>query len=204
MSTIAPATSQKIYKSLTGLGVFSLDAPVSGGELGAKNGSLSIMVGGDENVFLRVQPIFQVMGNKIIYMGGAGSGQVTKTCNQIIIGVTLQAVIEAFTLARKQGVNLAQLRQALLGGFAQSKVLEHHAQRIIDHHFIPGFKLRLHHKDLCISLETGRALQVALPGTALVVQLMTAAIAGEMGEQDHTVLAFLLETLAGITTDEWD
>jgi 2-hydroxy-3-oxopropionate reductase len=198
MSTVAPATSRKIYAAFKPLNVGVLDAPVSGGEAGAKNGTLSIMVGGDAAVFEQALPIFQVLGKNIVYMGEAGAGQVTKTCNQIIIGVGLQAVTEAFTLARKAGLDLHRLRQALLGGFAQSKVLEYHALRVIERNFQPGFKLKLHQKDLNISLETGRELQVPLPCTVVVVQQMTAVMAQQQGELDHTMIAPLLEKLAGM------
>ncbi|MGA7933824.1 MAG: NAD(P)-dependent oxidoreductase, partial [Kovacikia sp.] len=140
MSTIAPATSRRIYTALKVKGVDALDAPVSGGDIGAQQGTLSIMVGGDEPAFQRALPILQVVGKNIVYIGESGSGQVTKACNQIVVALTLQAVAEALTLAKKSGVDPAKVREALLGGFAQSRVLEVHGKRMLDGSFEPGFK----------------------------------------------------------------
>jgi len=189
MSTIAPASSIKISEFLKTRGVAALDAPVSGGQVGAEAATLSIMVGGAIAAFDRALPIFQKLGKNIVHIGEAGAGQVTKTCNQIVVGVTLQAVSEALNLAAAAGVDLYKVRQALSGGFAQSKVLEQHGLRIIEGNFQPGFKLKLHRKDLNISLETGRKLTVPLPCTAIVAQQMDAALALGMGEQDHTAIS---------------
>ncbi len=197
MSTIAPSTSRKIYDLMSSKGVESLDAPVSGGEVGAKEATLSIMVGGQEEAFRRALPIFQVMGKNIVFLGGPGAGQVTKACNQIVVGVTIQAVSEALTLARKAGVDPAKVREALLGGFAQSRILELHGKRILDRSFQPGFKIRLHRKDLNIALQTGRELSVPLFTTSQVAELMDSLMASGKGELDHSALAMLAEQLSG-------
>ncbi|UCE53151.1 MAG: NAD-binding protein, partial [Desulfobacterales bacterium] len=197
MSTIAPATARSVYETLKAKGVESLDAPVSGGEVGAKEGALSIMVGGTEDAFQRAMPIFEVMGKNIVLIGEPGAGQVTKACNQIVVGVTIQAVSEALILARNSGVDPARVREALLGGFAQSRILELHGQRIIDRTFQPGFRIRLHRKDLGIALQTGRELSLPLMTTSTVAELMNALIARGDGDLDHSGLALLLEQLGG-------
>ena len=196
MSTIAPAMSIKIYEHLKAKGVDALDAPVSGGQAGAEGATLSIMVGGDENTFERAKPIFEKMGKNIVHIGNAGAGQTTKACNQIIVGMTIQAVAEAMTLAKKSGVDLVKVRAALLGGFAQSKILDLHGQRIIDRNFKPGFKTKLHRKDMNIALQTGRNLSVPLPGSSIVASHMDAIIAQGNGELDHSALAMLMESMA--------
>jgi 2-hydroxy-3-oxopropionate reductase len=178
-------------------GVDSLDAPVSGGEVGAKEATLSIMVGGTKEAFQRALPIFQVMGKNIVFMGEAGAGQVTKACNQIVVGVTMQAVAEALTLARKAGVDPSKVREALLGGFAQSRILELHGKRMLDKNFQPGFKIKLHRKDLNIALQTGRELSVPLFTTSQVAELMDSLLASGKGELDHSALALLAEQLSG-------
>ena len=197
MSTIAPATARNVYETLKAKGVESLDAPVSGGEVGAIGGTLSIMVGGTEDAFKRAMPVFEVMGKNIVLIGAPGAGQVTKACNQIVVGVTIQAVSEALILARKSGVDPAKVREALLGGFAQSRILELHGQRIIDRTFEPGFRIRLHRKDLNIALQTGRELSLPLMTTATVAELMNALIARDAGDLDHSGLALLLDQLGG-------
>ena len=156
-----------------------LDAPVSGGEIGAINAALSIMVGGDEAVFARVRPILGCMGNpeRIVYIGESGAGQICKICNQIAIGGALAGVSEAFALAKKAGVDAARVRQALLGGFAASRVLEVHGERILNGTYVPGFRTRLYHKDLRLALETASANSVAMPATAIVTQLVNALMA---------------------------
>jgi len=196
MSTIAPETAQKIYQMLAEKKVSCLDAPVSGGEGGAIAGTLSIMVGGEKAAFERALPIFRALGKKIVHLGAAGAGQVTKACNQIIVGCTIQAVAEALTLAKKAGVDVAKVREALLGGLAQSRILEVHGQRILDRNFQPGFKIKLHRKDMNIALQTGRTLSVPLPASALVATQMDAIIAQGDGELDHSSLALFLEKLA--------
>ena len=195
-STIAPATSRKLYEALKLSGVAALDAPVSGGDIGAQQGTLSIMVGGDEAAFGRSLPILQAMGKNIIHIGDAGAGQVTKACNQIVVAMTVQAVAEALTLAKKSGVDPAKVREALLGGFAQSRVLEVHGQRMLDRTFQPGFKLNLHRKDMNIVLQTGKELNLPLLGTAQVTELMNAAIAQGKGELDNSALITLYELLS--------
>jgi 2-hydroxy-3-oxopropionate reductase len=197
MSTIAPGTARNAYETLKAQGVESLDAPVSGGEVGAKEAALSIMVGGSEEAFQRAMPIFEVMGKNIVLIGDPGAGQVTKACNQIVVGVTIQAVSEALILARKSGVDPARVREALLGGFAQSRILDLHGQRIIDRSFQPGFRVRLHRKDLAIALQTGREVLLPLMLTSQVAELMNALIARGDADLDHSGLAHLLEQMGG-------
>lgn len=198
-STIAPAISRKLYGALKLSGVDALDAPVSGGDIGAQQGTLSIMVGGDEAAFGRSLPILQAMGKNIIYIGEAGAGQVTKACNQIVVAMTVQAVAEALTLAKKSGVDPVKVRDALLGGFAQSRVLEVHGQRMLDRTFQPGFKLNLHRKDMNIVLQTGKELNLPLLGAAQVTELMNALLAQGKGELDNSALITLYEILSPST-----
>lgn len=198
MSTIAPATSEKISKVLSEKAVDALDAPVSGGDVGAKAGTLSIMVGGTKAAFERALPLFQVMGKNIVHIGDAGAGQVTKACNQIVVGMTIQAVAEAMTLAKKAGVDIEKVRDALLGGFAQSRILDLHGKRILEGNFQPGFKIKLHRKDMNIALQTGRTLSVPLPGTAQVASQMDAIIAQGNGDLDHSALALFLQELSNV------
>jgi 2-hydroxy-3-oxopropionate reductase len=193
MSTISPLTAKKIHSDLAKNGVDALDAPVSGGQVGAEAATLSIMVGGATEAFNRALPIFQAMGKNIVHIGEAGAGQITKACNQMIVGMTIQAVSEAFTLANQAGVDLEKMREVLLGGFAQSRILDLHGQRMIDRNFKPGFKIKLHNKDMNIALETGKALQVDLVGTAQVAQQMKKAVRLGNGELDHSSLVLLLE-----------
>jgi 2-hydroxy-3-oxopropionate reductase len=175
-----------------------LDAPVSGGQKGAVEATLSIMVGGSPEVFEQVRPLFEVMGKNIVHMGEVGAGQVTKACNQIVVGITIMAVSEALTLARKAGVDAAAVRAALLGGFAQSRILELHGQRILDRNFAPGFRIRLHHKDLKIALETGKATGTPLFATALVQEVLGALRAQGDEELDHSAIARFVERAAGL------
>lgn len=197
MSTIAPATALKVFNALIDRGVDALDAPVSGGEGGAKSASLSIMAGGTQAAFDRALPIFEKMGKNIVRIGEAGSGQVTKACNQIVVGMTIQGVAEALSLARKSGVDVAKVREALMGGFAQSRILDVHGQRFLDGNFEPGFKIKLHRKDMNIALQTGKDLSVPLPGSALVATQMDALMARGDGELDHSALSLLLEHQQG-------
>lgn len=197
ISTIAPATTEKIYKILKEKGVESLDAPVSGGEVGAKKGTLSIMVGGQEDAFKRALPVFEVVGANMVHIGKPGAGQITKACNQIVVAVTIQAVAEAMTLAKKAGIDQEKVREALLGGFAQSRIMDLHGKRAIDHNFQPGFKVKLHRKDLGIALQTARELSLPLFTTAQVAQFMDALLAMGKGDLDHSALILLLEQLAG-------
>ena len=199
MSSIAPETSIKVNKALLAKGADSLDAPVSGGPQGAESGKLSIMVGGSEASFLRGLPVLEKLGTKILHMGEAGSGQTTKLCNQILIAIHIQAVAEAFALAKKAGLDLKKVREALMGGVANSRVLELHGQKIIDRTFDqPAFKLKLHRKDLNNALETGKILAVPLYTTAFVAQQMDAAIAQGYAELDHTTIMLIEEQLANI------
>lgn len=193
MSTIAPATAVNIYHLMQAKGVEALDAPVSGGQVGAVGATLSIMVGGSANAFERALPLFQAMGKNIVHIGEPGAGQTTKACNQMIVGMTIQAVAEAFALAQKAGVDLEKMREVLLGGFAQSRILDLHGKRMIDRNFHPGFKIKLHKKDMEIAIQTGQEFSVPLKGTALVAAQMEAAVAQGNGELDHSSLLLLLE-----------
>ncbi|MHA4739842.1 NAD(P)-dependent oxidoreductase [Dyadobacter sp. MSC1_007] len=188
MSTISPSVARNLYQILQQKGVEALDAPVSGGQVGAEGGTLSIMVGGTEGAFQRALPVFQAMGKNIVHIGEPGAGQTTKACNQMIVGMTIQAVAEAFTLAGNAGVDLAKMREVLLGGFAQSRILDLHGQRIIDGNFKPGFKIKLHQKDINIALQSGKELNLSLPGTECMAGQMKAAMDQGNGELDHSAL----------------
>ena len=198
MSTISPLVTQEIANAVTAKGAQMLDAPVSGGEKGAIEATLSIMVGGPEPVFTRVRPVFETLGKNVVHIGGAGAGQVTKACNQIVVALTIQAVSEALVLAAKAGVDPAKVRQALLGGFAQSRILDVHGQRMLERNFKPGFRVRLHQKDLNIALSTGKALGVPLPATAVVQEAFTALRGLERSDWDHSALVTLIEELARV------
>lgn len=198
MSTIAPSSAKKLYDAFQEKDVEALDAPVSGGQVGAESGTISIMVGGSQAAFDRVLPLFNIMGKSAVLIGDAGAGQTTKACNQIIVGMTIQAVAEAFALAKKANVNIEKMREALLGGFAQSRILDLHGQRIIDDNFKPGFKVKLHRKDMNIALQAGKEFSVPLPGSAQVATSMDAMIAQGKGELDHSGLYVLLAGLSGI------
>lgn len=193
MSTIAPLVARKLFESMQERGVEALDAPVSGGQVGAEGATLSIMVGGNAAAFARALPVLQAMGKNIVHIGEPGAGQTTKACNQMIVGQTIQAVAEAFTLAQKAGVDLAKMREVLLGGFAQSRILDLHGQRIIDGNFKPGFKIKLHQKDLNIALKTGGELDLTLPGTETAAKQMAAAMQQGNGELDHSALFLALK-----------
>ena len=194
MSTISPAVSIDLYNKFFQKGIEALDAPVSGGQTGAEAATLSIMVGGNKSAFQRALPVFEKMGKNIVHIGKTGAGQTAKACNQIIVGMTIQAVAEALTLAKRSGVDVAKVRTALLGGFAQSKILDLHGQRIIDRNFKPGFKIKLHRKDMGIALQTGKDLLVPLPGSAVVASQMDAMIEEGQGDLDHSALALYLES----------
>ncbi|GAB4519260.1 MAG: 2-hydroxy-3-oxopropionate reductase [Anaerolineae bacterium] len=197
MSTISPVVARDLAAKAEKLGAEMLDAPVSGGDIGARQGTLSIMVGGKPEVFERVLPVFQAMGKNIVRIGDAGAGQVAKACNQIVVALTIEAISEAMVLAAKAGVDPARVREALLGGFAQSRILDVHGQRFLDRNFKPGFKARLHEKDLKIAMETGRTYGVPLPVTGLVHEMYTSLLATGKAEEDHSALVTLLESLAG-------
>lgn len=196
MSTISPSVSVDIYNRLRDKRVFALDAPVSGGDIGAKLGELSIMVGGDEEIFNKVLPIFKILGSNIVYMGGSGSGQMTKACNQIIVALNILGVSEAFNLARDAELDLKRLREALLGGFAQSRVLDLHGQRIIDENFEAGFRVNLHRKDLNIILNEGYLRSLPLLGTGVIANLMDSMISTGKGSLDHSAVFSFLKTLS--------
>ena len=198
MSTIAPSTAKEIYQLLKAKNVEALDAPVSGGQVGATAASLSIMAGGNASAFDRALPLFKAMGKNIVHIGEAGAGQMTKACNQMIVGMTIQAVGEAFALAKKAGVDLDKMREVLLGGFAQSRILDLHGKRIIEENFAPGFKIKLHRKDMNIALQAGKEFSVPLYGTAQVSAHMDALIAQGKGEWDHSAIAWLIQQLSGI------
>jgi 2-hydroxy-3-oxopropionate reductase len=198
MSTVAPATARRLHEALAERGVATLDAPVSGGEAAARAGELSIMVGGDEDAVERARPLFDVLGKATTHVGPAGAGQVTKAANQVVVALTIQAVAEALLLARRSGVDPARVREALLGGFAQSKILEVHGQRMLDGAFDPGFRAALHRKDLGIALQTAREEGVPLLATAQAAELLNALIAQGDGNRDHSALALVYDRLAGV------
>jgi len=200
MSTIAPATARRLAEIAAGRGAFMLDAPVSGGEIGAIDGTLSIMVGGDVDALEKVRPILEGMGNpeRIVHIGPAGAGQICKACNQLVIGGTLAAVGEAFALARKSGVDPAKVRTALLGGFAASRVLEVHGERLLKENFKPGFPARLYRKDLRIVMDALNDAQAPAPVTAIVQQLLTALIAEGKEALDYSALGTVLAGLARV------
>ena len=198
MSSISPAATERLAQQVAEKGGSMLDAPVSGGEIGAINATLSIMVGGDEAAFTRAKPIFEAMGNKerIVHIGRSGAGQVCKVCNQIAIGGALAGVSEAFALAKKAGVDAARVRQALLGGFAASRVLEVHGERMLVDNYKPGFRARLYQKDLRLANEAAAANGVAMPGTAVVAQLLNALIASGGENLDYAALGTVLFKMA--------
>jgi len=199
-SSIAPATARALADKAQTLGATMLDAPVSGGEVGAVNASLSIMVGGDQAAFDTVKPILDVMGNpeRVIRIGPSGAGQICKVCNQMVIGGTLAAVSEAFALARKASVDVSRVREALLGGFAASKVLEVHGQRMLQSNYKPGFRAALFAKDLRIAGATLAEHQTSAPVSSVVQQLVTALVAEGRGEDDYSALATVLFGLSGL------
>ncbi|WP_353572256.1 2-hydroxy-3-oxopropionate reductase [Candidatus Albibeggiatoa sp. nov. BB20] len=198
MSSIAALATRKIAETLGEKGIEMLDAPVSGGDKGAIAGTLSIMVGGKTAQFERAKPLFDVMGGNVVHIGDNGAGQVAKTCNQVLVSQTIAAVAEALILAKAAGVDPANVRQALLGGFAGSKILEIHGQRMLDHDFEPGFKAKLHQKDIKIALQTAHDLGVALPGTALSAQYLNALMGTGQGELDSAAMVLALETLSDV------
>jgi 2-hydroxy-3-oxopropionate reductase len=198
MSTISPSVSRAIATTLAQRGVEAVDAPVSGGEAAALSGELSIMAGGADEAVERAQPIFDVLGKATTHIGPPGAGQVAKAANQIVVALTIQAVAEALVLARKAGADPARVRAALLGGFAQSRILDVHGQRMLDAAYEPGFKLRLHRKDLAIALQLGREEHVPLFATAQAAELMDGLLAQGAGDRDHSALATLYEQLAGL------
>jgi 2-hydroxy-3-oxopropionate reductase len=197
MSSISPTATRVFARKLAAMKAKMLDAPVSGGQAGAQAGTLSIMVGGDPAVFEQISPYFQLMGKNIIHIGDNGAGQTCKVANQIAVAITLEAVSEALLFASKAGADPKKVREALLGGFAQSKILEAHGERMLKRNFAPGFRIKLHQKDLNLALQGGRELGISLPGTALAAQLLN-AVASQGGQDfDHSAIVQALEMLAG-------
>ena len=196
MSSISPMETKEFAQKITALGADYLDAPVSGGEVGAKAASLTIMVGGPDAVFEKVKPLFELMGKNITLVGGNGDGQTCKVANQIIVALNIAAVGEALLFASKAGADPAKVRQALMGGFASSRILEVHGERMIKRTFAPGFRIGLHQKDLNLALAGAKTLGVALPQTAGAAQLMQVCAANGMQDLDHSALVKALELMA--------
>jgi 2-hydroxy-3-oxopropionate reductase len=196
MSSISPIGTKAFAKRINALGCDYLDAPVSGGEVGAKNATLSIMVGGPEDAFAKVKPFFELLGKNITLVGGNGDGQTTKVANQIIVALTIEAVGEALLFASKAGADPAKVRQALMGGFASSKILEVHGERMVKRTFEPGFRIELHQKDLNLALQTAKSLGVSLPNTATAQELFNACVAQGLAAWDHSALVRALEIMA--------
>jgi 2-hydroxy-3-oxopropionate reductase len=196
MSSISPIATKEFAKNINALGCDYLDAPVSGGEVGAKNATLTIMVGGDEKVFNKVKPVFELMGKNINLVGGNGDGQTAKVANQIIVALNIEAVAEALLFASKAGADPAKVRQALMGGFAGSKILEVHGERMVKRTFDPGFRIELHQKDLNLALNSARALGVALPNTATAQELFNSCSAHGGKAWDHSAMVKALELMA--------
>jgi 2-hydroxy-3-oxopropionate reductase len=197
MSTISPAAARDIGARLGEAGIEFLDAPVSGGEVGAVNATLTIMVGGKAAVFDKVKPLFDKIGKSATLIGDSGAGQVAKACNQILTGVGVAALAEAFNFARKSGVDPARVREALLGGFAYSRILENHGQRMLDRNFKPGFKAWMHQKDMRIVMEEAHRLGLALPAAAATTQMFNAMVGSGLGEDDSIAMLKLLERMSG-------
>ena len=196
MSSISPVETKKFAERINALGCDYIDAPVSGGEVGAKNATLSIMCGGSEAVFEKVRPLFELMGKNITLVGGNGDGQTCKVANQIIVALNIEAVGEALLFASKMGADPAKVRAALMGGFASSKILEVHGERMINRTFNPGFRIELHQKDLNLALSSARAIGVSLPNTATAQELFNSCAAHGGGAWDHSGLVRALELMA--------
>jgi len=196
MSSISPIATKEFAAKLGDLGVEMLDAPVSGGQVGAENATLSIMVGGKPEVFAKIKPYFELMGKNIVHVGGNGDGQTCKVANQIVVALTIEAVSEALLFVSKAGADPAKVRQALLGGFAHSRILELHGERMIKRTFNPGFRIRLHQKDLNLALQAARNLGLSLPNTATAQELFNAVAAHGGSELDHSAMVLALEALA--------
>ena len=196
MSSISPVETKEFAKRVNALGCEYLDAPVSGGEVGAKAASLTIMVGGSQETFDAIRPLFDLMGKNVTLVGGAGDGQTCKVANQIIVALTIEAVGEALLLAAKAGADPAKVRQALMGGFASSRILEVHGERMLKRNFEPGFRIELHQKDLNLALSTARKLGVGLPNTAACQELFNSCAAHGGKAWDHSGMVRALETMA--------
>ncbi len=196
MSSISPMATKEFARRINEQGCEYLDAPVSGGEVGAKAASLTIMVGGGEAAFETIKPLFNLMGQNITLVGGNGDGQITKVANQIIVALTIEAVGEALLLASKAGADASKVRQALMGGFANSRILDVHGERMIKRNFVPGFRIELHKKDLSLALNTARQIGVSLPGTAVAQELFNACAAHDGSGWDHSAMVRTLEKMA--------
>lgn len=196
MSSISPIETKEFARKINDLGCKYLDAPVSGGQVGAENGTLTIMVGGEQETFDTVLPLFKLMGQNITLVGGNGDGQTCKVANQIIVGLNIEAVAEALLFASKAGADPAKVRKALMGGFAASKILEVHGERMINRTFAPGFRINLHQKDLNLALTNARQLHISLPNTATAQELFNAVAAQGESELDHSAMVMALEKLA--------
>ncbi|MFN7086587.1 MAG: 2-hydroxy-3-oxopropionate reductase [Burkholderiales bacterium] len=196
MSSISPLETKKFSNKINDLGCYYLDAPVSGGEVGAKNAALTIMVGGPQAAFDKVKPVFELMGKNITLVGANGDGQTCKVCNQIIVALNIEAVGEALLFAAKAGADPAKVRQALMGGFAASRILEVHGERMIKRTFDPGFRIELHQKDLNLALAGARAMGMSLPNTATAQELFNACVAHGGAKWDHSALVRALEKMA--------
>jgi 2-hydroxy-3-oxopropionate reductase len=196
MSSISPISTKDFAKRINDLDCEYLDAPVSGGQLGAKGASLTIMVGGKQAIFDKVKPVFDLMGKNITLVGDNGAGQVTKVANQIIVALNIEAVAEALVFASKAGADPAKVRQALMGGFASSKILEVHGERMINRTFDPGFRIELHQKDLSLALSSAKAIGVSLPNTASAQELFNSCAAHGGKSWDHSAMVKALEKMA--------
>jgi len=196
MSSISPIETKQYAKRINGLGCEYVDAPVSGGEVGAKNAALTIMVGGNQGTFDKVKPVFELLGKNITLVGGNGDGQTCKVCNQIIVALNIEAVSEALVFASKAGADPAKVRQALMGGFAASRILEVHGERMIKRTFNPGFRIELHQKDLNLALAGARAMGLSLPNTATAQELFNACVADGGAKWDHSAMVRALEKMA--------
>jgi 2-hydroxy-3-oxopropionate reductase len=196
MSSVSPIATKEFAKKLDALGTRMLDAPVSGGQVGAEKGTLSIMVGGQPEVFEQIKPYFEIMGKNIVHVGGNGDGQTCKVANQIVVALTIEAVGEALLFASKAGADPAKVRRAMLGGFAQSRILELHGERMIRRSFEPGFRIRLQQKDLNLALQAARNLGLSLPNTSMAQELFNAVAAQGGSDLDHSAIVLALEKLA--------
>ena len=196
MSSISPIATKEFARKLEAMGAKMLDAPVSGGQVGAENATLSIMVGGRPEVFEQIKPYFEMMGKNIVHVGGNGDGQTCKVANQIVVALTIEAISEALLFASKAGADPVKVREALLGGFAQSRILEVHGERMIGRNFKPGFRIRLHQKDLNLALQAARSLELSLPNTATAQELFNAVAAQDGSDLDHSAMVLALEKLA--------
>ncbi len=202
MSSISPIATKEFAQRINALGCDYLDAPVSGGEVGAKNATLTIMVGGSDAAFDKVKPLFELMGKNITLVGGNGDGQTAKVANQIIVALNIEAVAEALLFAARNGADPAKVRQALMGGFASSKILEVHGERMIRRTFDPGFRIELHQKDLNLALTAARALGLSLPNTASAQQLFSSCVAHGGKAWDHSAMVKALENMANFEIEK--